>query len=62
MCPTSRLSIAGIIPAATGTDGTYNPSDWMEPKEQRKVDDFIAYAMCAATQAIEECRLRAPNL
>ena len=41
--------IAGIIPRGDGTDGTYNPSDWMEPKEQRKVDDFIAYAMCAAT-------------
>jgi 3-oxoacyl-[acyl-carrier-protein] synthase II len=24
----------------------------MEPKEQRKVDEFITYAMCAATQAI----------
>jgi 3-oxoacyl-[acyl-carrier-protein] synthase II len=46
--------IAGIIPRGDGTDGTYNPSDWMEPKEQRKVDDFIAYAMCAATQAIED--------
>src|SRR6516225_12403572 len=44
--------IACIIPRGDGTDGTYNPSDWMEPKEQRKVDDFIAYAMCAATQAI----------
>jgi len=46
--------IACIIPRGDGADGTYNPSDWMEPKEQRKVDDFIAYAMCAATQAIED--------
>jgi 3-oxoacyl-[acyl-carrier-protein] synthase II len=46
--------IACIIPRGDGTDGTYNPSDWMEPKEQRKVDDFIAYAMCAATQAIKD--------
>jgi 3-oxoacyl-[acyl-carrier-protein] synthase II len=46
--------IACIVPRGDGTDGTYNPSDWMEPKEQRKVDDFIAYAMCAATQAIED--------
>jgi 3-oxoacyl-[acyl-carrier-protein] synthase II len=44
--------IACMIPRGDGADGTYNPSDWMEPKEQRKVDDFIAYAMCAATQAI----------
>jgi 3-oxoacyl-[acyl-carrier-protein] synthase II len=46
--------IACTIPRGDGTDGTYNPSDWMEPKEQRKVDDFIAYAMCAATQAIRD--------
>jgi 3-oxoacyl-[acyl-carrier-protein] synthase II len=46
--------IACIIPRGDGANGTYNPSDWMEPKEQRKVDDFIAYAMCAATQAIKD--------
>jgi len=46
--------IACIIPRGDGSNGTYNPSDWMEPKEQRKVDDFIAYAMCAATQAIKD--------
>jgi 3-oxoacyl-[acyl-carrier-protein] synthase II len=46
--------IACMIPRGDGADGTYNPADWMEPKEQRKVDDFIAYAMCAATQAIRD--------
>ena len=37
-----------------GGEGAYNPDDWMEPKEQRKVDPFIVYAMCAARQAIED--------
>jgi len=46
--------IACMIPRGDGSNGTYNPADWMEPKEQRKVDDFIAYAMCAAAQAIED--------
>jgi 3-oxoacyl-[acyl-carrier-protein] synthase II len=46
--------IACMIPRGDGANGTYNPSDWMAPKEQRKVDDFIAYAMCAATQAIRD--------
>ena len=46
--------IACMIPRGDGSHGTYNPTDWMEPKEQRKVDDFIAYAMCAATQAIDD--------
>src|SRR5215218_2174052 len=46
--------IAGVIPVGDGTGGTYNPDQWMEPKEQRKVDKFIVYAMCAARQAIED--------
>ena len=46
--------IAGIIPRGDGSDGTFNPDKWMEPKEQRKVDDFILYAISAATQALED--------
>jgi 3-oxoacyl-[acyl-carrier-protein] synthase II len=45
--------IAGVIPTGDGTGGTYNSDQWMEPKEQRKVDKFIVYAMCAARQALE---------
>ena len=45
--------IAGMIPTGDGSGGTYNPDQWMEPKEQRKVDKFIVYAMCAAKQALE---------
>ncbi|MCE2510186.1 MAG: beta-ketoacyl-ACP synthase II [Alphaproteobacteria bacterium] len=44
--------IAGLVPAGTGP-GEFNPDDWMEPKEQRKVDDFIVYGVAAATQAVE---------
>jgi 3-oxoacyl-[acyl-carrier-protein] synthase II len=46
--------IAGVIPRGDGSDGTFNPDQWMAPKEQRKVDEFIVYAMCAARQAIED--------
>src|SRR5260221_2339866 len=45
--------IAGVIPIGDGSNGTYNPDQWMEPKEQRKVDKFIVYAMCAAKQALD---------
>ena len=37
-----------------GTNGTFNPDDWMEPKDQRKVDAFILYGIAAATQAVED--------
>jgi 3-oxoacyl-[acyl-carrier-protein] synthase II len=46
--------IACQIPRGDGSNGTYNPDQWMEPKEQRKVDPFIVYAMTAATQALRD--------
>ena len=46
--------IACRIPFGDGTNGTYNADDWMEPKEQRKVDPFIVYAMAAADMALDD--------
>ncbi|MEZ5849248.1 MAG: beta-ketoacyl-ACP synthase II [Hyphomicrobiaceae bacterium] len=46
--------IACFVPRGDGSNGTFNPDQWMEPKEQRKVDDFIVYAMAAADQAIAD--------
>jgi len=42
------------VPYGDGSNGTFNPDDWMSPKERRKVDDFILYAMCAADQAVKD--------
>src|SRR5579872_5936806 len=46
--------VACIIPRGDGSDGSYNPDQWMAPKEQRKVDEFIVFAMCAARQALDD--------
>src|SRR6187455_3857138 len=46
--------IAGVIPRGDGANATYNADQWMEPKEQRKVDEFIVFAMCAARQALDD--------
>ena len=42
------------LPLGDGTDGTFNPDDWMEPKDRRKVDDFILYGIAAAEQAVRD--------
>lgn len=42
------------IPMGDGSDGSFNPDDWMEPKDRRKVDDFILYGMAAADQAVRD--------
>ncbi|MGQ7793964.1 beta-ketoacyl-ACP synthase II [Faunimonas sp. B44] len=46
--------IACRIPRGDGTDGTFDPDRAMEPKEQRKVDDFIVYAVAAADEALAD--------
>src|ERR1700755_1341130 len=46
--------IACVVPRGDGSDGTFNADQWMEPKEQRKVDDFIIFAMAAARQALDD--------
>src|SRR3954465_13702809 len=46
--------IACIVPRGDGQNATFNPDQWMEPKDQRKVDDFIIFAMCAARQALDD--------
>jgi 3-oxoacyl-[acyl-carrier-protein] synthase II len=54
--PVDDLScqIACFVPRGSLSEGKFNPDDWMEPKEQRKVDDFIIYAMGAADQALAD--------
>src|SRR5271165_2209523 len=43
--------IAAQVPRGEAEDA-FRPDDWMDPKEQRRVDDFIIYAMSAAAQAL----------
>ena len=42
------------VPFGDGTNDTFNPDHYMEPKDQRKVDTFILFGVAAAQQAIED--------
>jgi len=53
--------IACTLPRGDYSTGGYNPDQWMEPKEQRKVDDFIVYAMAAADQALQDAEWHPSN-
>jgi 3-oxoacyl-[acyl-carrier-protein] synthase II len=46
--------IACQVPRGDGADGTFNPDQWLDPKEQRRVDDFILYGIAAAKQAVAD--------
>jgi 3-oxoacyl-[acyl-carrier-protein] synthase II len=51
--------IAAIIPRGDGSSGSFKADDWFDPKEQRKVDDFIIYGTAAATQALADAGWKA---
>ncbi len=51
--------IGCFVPRGPLSEGKFDPNDWMEPKEQRKVDDFIIFAMGAADQALQDAGWKA---
>jgi 3-oxoacyl-[acyl-carrier-protein] synthase II len=52
------VKFACLVPRGDGSDGTYNPDQWMAPKDQRKFDEFIVFAMCASRQALDDAGWR----
>jgi 3-oxoacyl-[acyl-carrier-protein] synthase II len=42
------------VPRGDGSDGSFNPDEWLPKKEQRKVDDFILYGIAAAEMAVRD--------
>src|SRR5436190_17963275 len=44
--------IACQVPRGDGSDGSFNPDQCVDPKEQRRMDDFIIYGLAAAKQAV----------
>ncbi len=46
--------IACHVPKGDGSDGTFNADDWMAPKDQRRVDEFIIFGLAAAEQAVRD--------
>jgi len=46
--------IAGQVPRGETTSGSFNADEWVPPKEQRKMDEFIVFALAAAAQAVDD--------
>lgn len=59
--PITKFDASGLattyaceVPYGDGTNGTFNPDDYMDKKEQRKVDEFIRFGIAAADQAVRD--------
>ena len=48
------VKIAAQVPLGETASGLFNADDWVAPKDQRKMDGFIVYALAAAAQAVED--------
>jgi 3-oxoacyl-[acyl-carrier-protein] synthase II len=46
--------IAGQLPPGPKAEGNWTVDEWIEPKDQRKMDHFISYGVAAAAMAIED--------
>jgi 3-oxoacyl-[acyl-carrier-protein] synthase II len=46
--------IGGQVPRGETSSGSFNADDWVPPKDQRKMDEFIIFGLAAATQAVED--------
>lgn len=64
----SRFDASGLsaqvaceVPLGDGSDATFNADKYVEPKERRRIDDFIVYGIAAAQQAVEDAGWTAPQ-
>ena len=48
------IATGAMVPRGDEQEGGFDPDQWVEPKEQRRIDDFILYAIGAASQAIAD--------
>ncbi|GAB6053476.1 beta-ketoacyl-ACP synthase II [Magnetospira thiophila] len=46
--------IAGQVPTDESVEGAFISTDWIPPKDQRRMDDFIIYGIAAAMQAVQD--------
>ncbi len=46
--------IGGLVPRGETSSGSFNADDWVPPKDQRKMDEFIVFGLAAAIQAVED--------
>ena len=46
--------VAAQVPLGETSSGAFNADDWVSPKEQRRMDTFIVFALAASQQAVKD--------
>ena len=56
-----KCKVACEVPLGDGSNGTFNPENWIEKKEIKKIDDFIKYSLASTEEAFKSANLSALN-
>jgi 3-oxoacyl-[acyl-carrier-protein] synthase II len=54
--PDIQVKVAGEVPYGSG-EGDFNPDNFIEPKDQKRIDRFIHFGIAAATEAVQDAGL-----
>ena len=52
-----KCKVACEVPLGLSSDGKFDPEEWIEKKEIKKIDDFIQFSMAASEQAIKDSNI-----
>ena len=56
-----KCKVACEVPLGLAIDGRFNPEEWIEKKEIKKIDDFIQFSMAASDQAFKDSKIEISN-
>jgi len=56
-----KCKVACEVPLGLAIDGRFNPEEWIEKKEIKKIDDFIQFSMAASDQAFQDSKIEISN-
>ena len=52
-----KCKVACEVPLGLSVDGKFDPEEWIEKKEIKKIDDFIQFSMAACEQAFQDSKI-----
>ncbi len=53
-----KCKVACEVPLGPAIDGKFDPGEWIEKKEIKKIDDFIQFSMAASDQAFHDSKIQ----
>ncbi|MDC3144108.1 beta-ketoacyl-ACP synthase II [Pelagibacteraceae bacterium] len=56
-----KCKVACEVPLGSSSDGKFNPEEWIEKKEIKKIDEFIQFSMAASEQAFQDSKIKITN-